>query len=114
MKREKCLLLLPTLYNDGTEVPPTVMSRVVMEIARAFDGVSFGGLVEGIYKMADGTTAKDKSIVAWVTVDKRQLEEVRMKAARIAAILKQEALYFEVTDVEQDFVKPSFETGEES
>ena len=114
MKKKKCLLLLPTSYNDGTEVPPAVMSGAVMGIDRAFDGISIGGLVEGTYRMSDGTTAKDKSVVVWVIVDESQVEEVRTKAARIAAILKQESLYFEVTDVEVDFVKPSPETGGES
>ena len=114
MKKKQCLLLLPTAYNDGTEVPPAVMSGVVMGIDRAFDGISIGGLVEGTYRMSDGTTAKDKSVVVWVIVDESQVEEVRTKAARIAAILKQEALYFEVTDVEVDFVKPPPETGDES
>jgi hypothetical protein len=114
MRRKKCLLLLPTSYNDGTEVPPAVMAKVVMGIERAFDGVTIGEPVEGTYKMADGTTAKDKSLVAWVIVEESQVEEARAKAGRIAAILKQEALYFEVTDVEVDFVKPPPETGDES
>lgn len=114
MKKKKCLLLLPTSYNDGTEVPFAEVSRAFMEIDRSFDGYSVGGFVDGKYKMADGTKAKDKSVVAWVIVNESQVEEVRTKAARIAAILKQEALYFEVTDVDQDFVKPSSETGEES
>ncbi len=38
MKLRKCILLLPTSYNDGSEVPASVISGILRSIDEAFDG----------------------------------------------------------------------------
>ncbi len=88
-------------------MPPDVMTSVLKSIEGAFDGSSVGGPIQGTYKMADGSTAKDTSIVVWVNVDPSRVDDVRKKAGVIARILKQESLYFEVTDIDGYYVPPS-------
>jgi hypothetical protein len=114
MKLRKCIILLPIAYNDGTEVPPAVLLGLLKEIDEAFDGHHVAGVGDGAYKMADGTIVSDKTLDVWVVVDDRRVDELREFAAKCAAILKQESVYFEVTAAEVEFVPPSRETGEAS
>jgi len=113
MKRKKCILLLPVTYNDGTEVPPSVLADILQSIEEAFDGYTIDGPpCTGVYKMKDGSKARDTSIKVWVAVLPERVEEARMLAARFAGVLKQESLYFEVTEAEVEFVRPLSEIGE--
>lgn len=114
MKLRKCILLLPTTYNDGAEVPPAVLTGIRRDIDEAFDGHTFDGICEGTYKMRDGSMIKDKSLKVWVVVDAERVDELKELAAKFAAVLKQECLYFEVTAAEVEFIPPSHETGEAS
>lgn len=112
MKRKKCILLLPTTYNDGQPIHAAVLSDILAEIDQAFDGHTVDGVCDGVYKMDDGTMASDRSLKVWIAVEPSRVEEVRRLAGRIARLLKQESLYFEVTEAEVEFVRPSPETGE--
>jgi hypothetical protein len=114
MNLRKCILLLPTTFNDGTEVPPETLSSLLREVDEAFDGHTVDGLCDGVYKMDDGSMACDRSLKVWVAVDPNRVEEVRKLAARFARKLKQECLYFEVTAAEVEFVRPAPEKGETS
>ena len=112
MKFKKCILLLPTSYNDGTEVPPTVLTEILKDIDREFDGHSVDGYVDGMYRMADGTMAQDKSLKVWVVVPPDRVEDLKVLARRFAARLKQETLWFETTDAEVEFLGPLAENGD--
>ncbi len=113
MRRKKAIILLPTTFNDGSPVPPALMSRIFRELDAAFDGYSQGGLVHGSYRMADGTVVKDNSLMVWLILpdEAREVARVRQLAAKFAAMLQQESLYLEVMDVDTDFVRP--DEGEE-
>jgi hypothetical protein len=114
MKLKKCILLLPTSYNDETEVPPDVFAGILRSIDEAFDGHTVDGLCNGGYKMDNGTLAHDESLKVWVVVDPGREEELKKLAAQFAGILRQESLYFEVTEAEVEFVRPLPENGEVS
>ena len=47
-----------------------------------------------------------------MAVDPTRVDEIKKLAARFARLLKQESLYFEVTEAEVEFVRPSPETGD--
>ena len=111
MKKKKCLILLPTKFNDGKDVPPSVFSGVLRCIDETLDFYSVGGLCDGVYKMDDGSKARDQSVMVWAVVDPGKIDGLRALAARIAGILQQESIYFEVTDVDFDLVRPSAENG---
>ncbi len=104
---KKCILLLPTRFNDGSEIPPATIQRALREIDTAFDGHSIGGMCDGTYKMDDGTMSNDRSLIVWVAIDADRVEELKAMARRFAALLKQESLYFEVTDAEVELLRPS-------
>jgi len=107
MKLRKCILLLPTTHNDGSEVRPDVMNRILRSIDEVFDGHTLDGICRGSYKMDDGTMSHDTSIKVWVAINPERVEELKKMAARFARLLKQESLYFEITDAEVEFVRPS-------
>jgi len=111
MKLKKCLLLLPTSYNDGTEVPPDVVADILRRIFKAFGFYTVDGYCDGAYTMSDGTMARDKSLKVWVAVAHDRVKELRNLARVFAGVLKQEKLWFEVTDAEVDLLDPLPETG---
>jgi hypothetical protein len=112
MKRKKCLIVLPTRFNDGTKVPPDIFGSVLRDIDKTLDYYSIGGACEGVYAMDDGSRARDESIMVWAVVDVEGIDVLKKLAARISRKLKQESIYFEVTDVEFDFIRPSDENGD--
>jgi hypothetical protein len=110
MKKKKCIILLPTYYNNGNGVPIAVLSGILREIDEEFDGHTIAGTVEGTYKMADGSMATDKSWEIWVAVDTDKIELLKKLTSRFARILKQETIYFEITNSEVEFIGPELET----
>lgn len=112
MRLRKCILLLPTAYNDGTEVPPDILTGIRRDIDETFDGHTFAGTCEGAYRMDSGDFAHDTSLMIWVVVDADRVEELRHHARRFAGVLRQESLYFEVTEAVPEFIRPLPETGE--
>ena len=113
MKKNKCVILVPTRYNDGTPVPKSVIVAITREIDEAFDGHHVAGVGEGAYRMADGSMAYDPSLEIWVAVDPDQIDELKGLASRLARKLKQESIWFEVTNSIVEFVEPSEEAESE-
>jgi hypothetical protein len=114
MIKKKCIILLPTAYNDGSSIPFGVVQDILKEIDRDFDGHSIDGYVDGTYRMDDGSLVSDRSIKVWVAVDPDRVADLKALAARAASVLKQESIYFEVTQAEVEFVRPLPEIGERS
>lgn len=114
MDLRKCILLLPLAYNDGTEIPPRLLAEILEGLDEVFDGHNVAGTCDGAYRMANGKLAHDKSLMVWVVVDADRVDELRWHARRFAGMLKQEALYFEVTEAVPEFVRPLPEARGES
>ena len=96
MKMKKCLFLIPTSYNDGSEVAPEVMDGILSELEVAFDGHSIDGVTKGAWRMKDGTLAKDESLSIWIVLGAERVDELKRLVRKFAKVLKQEAeiLYF--------------------
>jgi hypothetical protein len=103
----KCTILLPLAYNDGTPIPPAVLTDIQDRLYDRFGGYTMAGRVTGTYRMDDGTRANDESLVVWVAVPAERIDELRREAARICHLLRQETLYFEVSDAAVALVGPS-------
>lgn len=103
---KRCIMLLPTFYNDGREVPLAVMDDILDQIYEGFGGYTVAGLGYGPYRMKGGRKARDLSLEIWVAVDASRVEELKKLAAKFARILGQEAIYFEVMDSEVEFIGP--------
>ena len=106
MKKKRCIILLPTYYNDGKGVPETVISGILRKIDEVFDGHGVHGIVDGTFRMPDGSMAADKSLVVWVAVDPDKVDVLRKMTRQFARTLKQEAIYFEVMNSEVEFIGP--------
>ena len=68
MKKKRCLILSPTKFNDGKDVPPSVFSNVLRSIDETLHFYSVGGICDGVYKMDDGSKARDRSVMVWAVV----------------------------------------------
>jgi len=113
MKKNKCVILVPTRYNDGTPVPESVIAGITREIDEVFDGHHVAGVGEGAYRMADGSMAYDPTLEIWVAVDPDRTDEVKGLARKLARKLKQESIWFEVTNSTVEFIEPGEEAGSE-
>lgn len=106
MRLRKCIDLLPLTYKDGTEIPSEVHAKIREILTANFGGHAHGDVVHGAYRMAGGETAHDVSSLVWVAVEPEKVDEARQLAARFCSMLKQETIYFEVTDSWIEFVAP--------
>lgn len=111
MVKNKCVILVPTKYNDGTPVPENVIVSIKRKIDEAFDGHHIAGVGEGSYRMADGSMAYDPSLEIWVAVDPDRIDEVKGLVRKLARTLKQESIWFEVTNSKVEFVEPNEDGG---
>ena len=107
---KKCIILLPTQYNDGNEVAANVIKGILREIDEVFDGHHIAGIGHGTYRMANGSMATDSTLDVWVAVDPDNIDVLRKMASRFARMLKQETIYFEVMDSEVEFIGPELES----
>jgi len=107
---KKCIILLPTHYNDGSAVPENIINQIKREIDEEFDGHHIAGIGHGTYRMANGNMATDTTLDVWVAVDPDNIDVLRKMASRFARMLKQETIYFEVMDSEVEFIGPEQES----
>ncbi len=106
----KCIILLPLEYNDGKEVPVKVINEILRDIDEEFDGHTVGGTVNGTYRMEDGNMKADISSEIWIVVDPDKLDVLRKMVSSFARTLKQESIYFEVTDSKVELIGPEIES----
>ncbi len=107
------MILLPTRYNDNTEVPSSVLGNILRRIFKAFGGYTADGYCNGSYRMADGSLAQDKCLKVWIILEPQRVDELKEHARHFAAELKQECIYFEVTSSEVEFLRPPERMGDE-
>ena len=103
---KKCFLLLPTNYNDGREVPPSVMVKILEELYTNFGGYSIGGVARGSWRMSDGTKASDSSLQVWVIMGEEKVPLMRDLVKKFAGLLGQEKILFEAMDWAGEFIGP--------
>jgi len=106
MARRRCIILIPTSFNDGTEVPGALMMRILRELDEAFDGHTVAGTVSGTYRMADGSFVNEDSLEVWVAVEESLIPALEDFVKTIARRLKQETVYFEILNSDVRFVGP--------
>lgn len=107
---KKCIILLPLEYNDGKEVPIRVINRILRDIDEKFDGHHIAGTGQGSYRMENGEMAHDTTLDVWIVIDPDKTDVLRKMAGRFARMLKQESIYFEVTDSKVEFIGPEKES----
>ena len=93
----KFTTLIPTTRNDGTEVEPNVLSRLIDRLWRPFRGGTEEGWVTGHWVDDDGTEFTDVCIKLSIECDRGRLQEAIQAVRRLGRKLGQKAMYFEVT-----------------
>jgi hypothetical protein len=95
----KFTTLIPTRFNDGSDVPQDQLDRLMDELAAEFGGCSEEGLTKGQWiDPTDAVRYRDESVRVSVNCDRIMLESAREAVIRIGKELQQRAMYFEVRD----------------
>jgi hypothetical protein len=92
----KFTTLIPTTTNDGKEVRPSVLARIISQLWQPFGGMTNEGLVTGHWIDADGTEFRDTCVKVSIECDRERLAEAIQAVRRIGHKLGQRAMYFEV------------------
>jgi hypothetical protein len=92
----KFTTLIPTRWNDGTEVKPGLLSRLLDSLWRPFGGMTEEGWVTGHWIDDDGTEFTDLCVKLSIECDRSRLFEAIKAVKRIGRRLGQRAMYFEV------------------
>jgi hypothetical protein len=93
----KFTTLIPTTWNDGTEVKASVLSRLIDRLWRPFRGMTEEGWVTGHWIDEGGMEFTDVCIKVSIECERNRLPEAILAVRRIGRKLKQKAMYFEVT-----------------
>jgi hypothetical protein len=103
----KCLILLPTRYNDGAPVESWKMETALDRLDGLIGGHTIDGNCEGVYKMDDGTMARDTCVKVVAVCDDAKLPELREFAQLCAVSFGQESIYLEHTPATVEFIRPA-------
>lgn len=95
MAQVKAVFFLPLLDNDGRDLT-VERGTVEDELFMLFVGWTFLGLVQGAYRMTDGTRSIDEHRAYAVMLDDTRLPELEDVLRRFKANTTQEAIYLEV------------------
>jgi hypothetical protein len=82
--------------NDGTEVTPAVLQRLIASLWRPFRGATEEGPIKGHWIDDDGTEFNDVCVKVSIECDRGRLAEAIRAVKRIGRKLGQRAMYFEV------------------
>ena len=103
---KKCLFLIPTSYNDGSSIPSEVIMDVLEELFVRYGPFSQSGKTEGLWETKDGTRVKDHSLTVWIVMEDEKIVSLKDFVKKLARLLKQEAIYFEVMDCDVELIGP--------
>jgi hypothetical protein len=92
----KFATLIPTTWNDGTAVKPSVLKRLRDSLWRPFGGMTNEGDVTGHWIDDDGVEFTDLCNKISIDCDRGRLLEALKGVRRIGRRLGQRAMYVEV------------------
>ncbi len=92
----KFTTLIPATWNDGTEIDPAVLSRVIDRLWHPFGGMTEEVQVTGHWIDDEGTEFTDVCIKVSIECDRVRLQEAIQAVRRAGLKLRQKAMYFEV------------------
>jgi hypothetical protein len=114
MAREKCVLLFPLTFNDGTAVPTAVLNEFKAELFVIAGGHTVAGTVKGEYRMRSGDKQVEDLLEIWVALEENDIPQLRRVIGVYAQRLGQESMYFERTMSVVEFVPPLIAEGVKS
>jgi hypothetical protein len=94
----KFTTLVPISRNDGTQVNPADLARLIEDLWRPFGGMTNEGRVIGHWvDPSDGQHYQDECIKVSIECDRSRLNEAVDAVKAIGQQLGQRAMYFEVS-----------------
>jgi hypothetical protein len=95
----KFTTLIPLRFNDGREIPPEQIGRILDDLVFHFGGCSDEGVTKGQWlDPKDQTLYRDESRRVSVSCDNGLLWQAQQAVIKIGKELGQRAMYFEVRD----------------
>ena len=95
MKKVKALFYLPLRDSDGRPLIAEI-DDLEAELYVHFVGWTFLGYVKGVYRMTDGTLARDESAAYSVALDENRVDELEKLLRKFKGQTLQEAIYLEI------------------
>ncbi len=92
----KFTTLIPTTRNDGTEVAPSILDRVIYLLWHPFGGMTNEGIVTGHWIDDDDMEFVNVCVKVVIDCDRNRLQEAMRAVKRAGRKLGQRAMYFEV------------------
>jgi hypothetical protein len=106
--KKKVTILLPTHYNDGSVVEEYKLENALNRIADIGGGYTLDGVVCGAWRNPEtGDIKKETMQKVWVVVNDAMVAPIfafRRLAGEFATYFNQECIYFEVEDVDVQFI----------
>ena len=96
MNQAKAMFLLPKRDNVGNSLTEEI-AKVRIEVFGQFFGWSLAGVVEGSFRMADGSQALDQSECYFLILDEDRLGELERILVKFKQTAGQEKIYLEIT-----------------
>lgn len=103
----KFTLLIPIRFNDGANVPQSLLEEILDELYDLAKGWSHAGTVTGAYQMHDGSKQLDESMCVWVCVRRNQVAALKRLIGEIGSKLDQEFMFLEESGGKLNFVPPA-------
>jgi hypothetical protein len=95
----KFTTLIPLRFNDGQQVPPDQINRIIDELVLLFKGCSDEGITKGQWlDPKDAQLYRDESRRVAIVCDNQLLWEAQQAVIKIGKELGQLVMYFEVRD----------------
>jgi hypothetical protein len=84
-------ILVPTAFNDGTEIPPGILADIRTRALDLFGGLTIAAPVRGLWQHPDGHLC-DETMVPFLVATEHPYA-VTLFAETVAALCHQEAVY---------------------
>ena len=91
----KATFFLPLKDNDGRDLS-IEQESVRSKVFHLFDGWTFMGFYEGVFRMKDGTQSLDRSVAFMVLLEESRIVELENILRDFKSKTLQETIYFEI------------------
>jgi len=97
---KKITMMIPLNFNSGDEIPQEQVDFITERILNIAGGYT-SRRVEGYWQNEEGKTFKDDNLEVTTSTTSDNIEALKNVASQACLMLNQEAIYFEVQDIEE-------------
>lgn len=100
---KKVTIIIPKRDNEGNKFPTNTMAEIQKEILRNYGGYTVRE-VRGAWLGDDGKTYIDDSWEYVIVMDDKGVEVIKKWLVKVRDLLRQQAMYLEVSEAEVKFI----------